>query len=85
MSQKLRKYGITNELAKFSKDYGRPAKRKEIIATCKVSRASLSEWENAQLGDKIQFGVDHAIEIARILGCRVSDLINEEGFSQHNT
>lgn len=79
MSQTLLKYGIKKELGKFNKE-GQVIKRKEIRDTCDVSRVTVSIWENALLGDKAQIGIDHASEIARILGCRMEDLVNEKGF-----
>lgn len=79
MIQKTKKYGITHELGKFSSK-GQKAKRQEIIETCKVTKVTLSKWENLELGDEQQIGVDHIAAMARVLGCEIEDLMSAKGF-----
>jgi hypothetical protein len=71
--QHKRKYRITEELAKFTKEI-QTEKRKEIMQATGITRQTLSLYENLPAGHKTEMKHSVAIAIAKILGFKPENL-----------
>jgi hypothetical protein len=71
---KTLKYGIKSQLAKFTVE-SQAAIRDKIEERCKISRQTLSSYENAAEDDKLMIPGDYLPIIADILHCRIVDIL----------